>query len=350
MAGLHPLAVASVWDSMAGTTGIPAVALRLFAAVVVAVLGYYLSGVLVRFLGRPVARRFRRPSVTRTVLRSVRGLILGLTAGVLLAISGLQYGDIVLSVTVFSAVLGIVLAPIVGSIISGVFVLADQPYEIGDFIELLDVERRGYVEDITLRYTKIFTLDNTFIVLPNSTIRERDVVNYSAEDERTRLSLPLLVTYESDVQAARDVMIQAALDTPEVIDGGPDIRIGSARYPAAPTCYLDEYADSGVLLELRYWVKTPYYLTRVRSKVNVRVWDAIADADVSIAYPHRHLVFDETSGRMSVDLDGGDGTGVVESADLPDADGDGPGASDVADVDPDLASGLDGSNDAGDDG
>ena len=350
MVGLQPLAAAGVWTEMQQATGIPQIVLKLLASVVVVVVGYYLSSIAVRLLGRPVARRFRRPSLTRTVLRSIRVLVLSVAALLVLWIIGLRASDITLSVAVFSAVLGIVLAPIVGSIISGVFVLADQPYEIGDFIELLDVERRGYVEDITLRYTKIFTLDNTFIVLPNSTIRERDVVNYSAEDERTRLSLPLLVTYESDVQAARDVMIQAALDTPEVIDGGPDIRIGSARYPAAPTCYLDEYADSGVLLELRYWVKTPYYLTRVRSKVNVRVWDAIADADVSIAYPHRHLVFDETSGRMSVDLDGGDGPGVVESADLPDADGDGPGASDVADVDPDLASGLDGSNDAGDDG
>ena len=274
-------------------------------AAVVLVVGYYASGLVVRFLGRPVARRFRRPSLTRTVLRSVRLLVFVLAVGVALVTLGFQPGDLVLSVTVFSAVLGIVLAPIVGSIVSGIFVLADQPYEIGDLIELTDVERRGYVEDITLRYTKIFTLDNTFLVLPNSTIRERDVINYSAEDERTRLSLPLLVTYESDVAAAREVMERAALDTPEVIVGGPDIRIGSARYPAAPTCYVDAYADHGVRLLLRYWVKTPYYLTRVQSKVNERVWDGLADADVEIAYPHAHLVFDETSGRLRVDVDAG---------------------------------------------
>jgi small-conductance mechanosensitive channel len=276
--------------------------------------GYYLSAVVVRLLGRPVARRFRRPSLTRTVLRSVRGLVLGFAALVVLWIVGLRAGDIVLSVTVFSAVLGIVLAPIVGSLISGLFVLADQPYEIGDLIELTDVDRRGYVEDITLRYTKIFTLDNTFLVLPNSSIRERDVINFSAEDERTRLTLPLVVTYESDVNAAREVMERAGLETPEVIDGGPDIRIGSARYPAAPTCYIDEYGDHGVRLLLRYWVKTPYYLTRVQSKVNERVWDGLADADVEIAYPHSHLVFDETSGHLSVDLDEAGGRGVGERA------------------------------------
>ncbi|HKJ58236.1 MAG TPA: mechanosensitive ion channel family protein [Halobacteriales archaeon] len=308
MAGPEPLAV-DVWTAMEGATGVPAVVLRFLALVVTVLVGYYLSGLVVRMLGRPVARRFRRPSLTRTVLRSARMAVFVVAGLVVLWILGVHPSDITLSVAVFSAVLGIVLAPIVGSVISGLFVLADQPYEIGDLIEITDVERRGYVEDITLRYTKIFTLDNTFIVLPNSSIRERDVINFSAEDERTRMSLPLVVTYDSDVAAAREIMEQAALDTPEVIDGGPDIRIGSARYPAAPTCYVEEYGDHGVRLLLRYWVKTPYYLTRVESKVNERVWDAIGDADVDIAYPHSHLVVDETSGRLGVDLDGPSGPG-----------------------------------------
>ena len=295
------------WEALGGAIGVSPGLLRVLAAIALLVVGYWASGVVVRLIGRPVARRFRRPSVTRTVLRSVRTLVLLAAVLTALVVARVPIGDVVLPVTVFSAVLGIILAPIVGSLISGLFVLADQPYEIGDLIELSDIDRRGYVEDITLRYTKIFTLDNTFLVLPNSTIRDRDVINFSAEDERTRLSLPLLVTYESDVEAAREVMVRAAVETPEVIDGGPDIRVGSARYPAAPTCYIEAYADHGVQLNLRYWVKTPYYIPRVRSKVNERVWDGLGSVDVSIAYPHSHHVFDETSGRLPVDLADGAG-------------------------------------------
>lgn len=280
--------------------GIPGI--RGMLALAIVVIGFYLSGTIVRVLGRPVARRFRRPSVTRTVLRSVRMTIVVIAVLIALGVLGLRLGDIVLSAAVFSVILGIILAPIIGSIISGVFVLADQPYEVGDLIELSDLGQRGFVEDVTLRYTKIFTLDNTFIVLPNSTIRERTVENYSAEDERTRLSLPLLITYESEIEAAREVMIEAATDTPEVIDSGPDIRIGSARYPAKPSCYIDEFADHGVLLNLRYWVKLPYHINRVRSKVNKQVWDGLEEKDVTIAYPHSHLVFDETSGELAVDV------------------------------------------------
>ncbi|MGM0590732.1 MAG: mechanosensitive ion channel family protein [Halobacteriota archaeon] len=272
---------------------------ELVAAAFIILAGVYLSKLLVRLLGRSVARRFQRQSVAQTVLRMVRIVTILVSGFVALSVLGLPIGDVVLPVTVFSAVLGIILAPIVGSLVSGLFILADEPFEIGDMIEL-DTGSRGFVEDITLRYTKVFTLDNTFLVIPNSTIRERDIVNYSAEDERTRLTLKLLVTYEGDLTEARRVMEHAAGNVEEVIEGGPDIRIGSARYPAKPTCYIEEYADHGILLTLRYWAQKPYKLMAIRSKVNEQVWDQLEEADVDIAYPHQHLVFDETSGQARV--------------------------------------------------
>jgi small-conductance mechanosensitive channel len=269
-------------------------------AVVIVLLGAYLSKFAVRLLGRPVAKRFERPSVAQMMLRLLRVVVVGVSALVAMRVVGFPIGDIALSVTVFSAVLGIVLAPIAGSIINGLFVLADQPYENGDMIEL-DDGTQGFVEEVTIRYTKVMTLDNTFLVIPNSTIRERDVVNYSAEDERTRLSLTVQVTYESDVGRARDLLERAARGVEDVVEGGPDIRVGSARYPATPTCYIDAYADSGVDLTLRYWGSQPYRLLALRSAVQERAWELLEDADdVEVAYPHQQLVFDDTSGTARV--------------------------------------------------
>jgi len=278
---------------------------RLVVAAGVVVVSWALGRVFIRLFGRRVARRFQRPSITRTVLRSMRVTALVVGVFVALAVLGLRITELALSVTVFSAVLGLVLAPIVGSVINGLFVLADQPYEIGDMIEFVDTGERGFVEDITLRYTKVFTLENTFLVVPNAEMRERDVVNYSAEDERTRLSLDVLVTYEGDLGEARTLIEEAAAEIDEVIASGPDIRIGSARYPAGPTCYIDEFGDHGVNLRLRYWAKRPYRLLATRSAVQTAVWDRLAAADdVTIAYPHSHLVFDDSSGTAQVAVDG----------------------------------------------
>jgi len=288
---------------------------RVLAALLVVVVGVVLSKFLVRLLGRPVARRFDRQSVAQTILGIIRVSTVIVATFVAGSIVGLGIGDIVLSVTVFSAVLGIVLAPIVGSIINGVFVLADNPYEIGDMIQL-EEGTRGFVDDITLRYTKIFTLENTFLVVPNSSMRERDVTNFSAEDERTRLSLPLLVTYEGDLEEARRIMERAARNCEGVIEGGPDIRIGSARYPAKPTTLIEAYADSGVRLNLRYWVRTPYKIPRIESTVRERIWEGLKDADVEIAYPHQHLLFDEHSGTARVAVEDGSETSAAGSDDV----------------------------------
>jgi small-conductance mechanosensitive channel len=76
--------------------------------------------------------------------------------------------------------------------------------------------------------------------------------------------------------------------------------VGAARYPAAPTCYIDTFGDHGVHLRLRYWIREPYKLLAAKSRVQTNVWSRLEDADVEIAYPHQHVVFDETSGEMQV--------------------------------------------------
>ena len=268
------------------------------AALIVAV-GVLVSRYVVRLVGRPVARRFQRQSVAQMALRLVRLGVVLVTLGIAASVLGLEFGDLVLSVTVFSAVLGIVLAPIVGSTINGLFLLADQPYEIGDMIEL-DDGRRGFVDDITIRYTKMFTLNNTFLVIPNSEIREHLVTNYSAEDERVRLRLDVVVTYESDVERAEKLIQRAAADVDDVITGGPDIRIGSARYPARPTVLRSDFGDDGIGLRLRYWAKQPYKIPTIEARIRNGIWESFreAEAEIEFAYPHRHHIFDDTSGTL----------------------------------------------------
>ena len=278
---------------------------RVVAAALVVALGVVASRYIVRLAGRPIAKRFRRQSVAQTALRLLRIGVVGISLVVAAGVLGLELGNIVLSVTVFSAVLGIVLAPIVGSVINGLFILADQPYEIGDMIEIED-GRRGFVDEITIRYTKLFTLDNTSLVVPNSTMREQLVTNYSAEDERVRLEMDVLVTYGSDTDRAKELLRRAAGRDTEVIGGGPDIRIGSARYPARPTVLRSSFADDGVLLRLRYWVTKPYKIPTIESRIRDRVWESFRadEADIEFAYPHRHLVFDDTSGTLDTTVSG----------------------------------------------
>lgn len=296
----QPVGTAPIVEWVPRLAALPGI--RLLVVVFSVVAGVALARLVVRIIGRRVAQQFSRQSVAQTVIRGVHtGTVVAAFLTGLWTV-GFRFTDLLIGTAVLSAVVGIILAPLVGNFINGVFVLADQPFEIGDMVEL-DDGTRGFVEDITIRYTKILTLDNTFLVVPNGTMRERDVTNYSAEDERTRQTIDLLVTYECDVSQARRLVERAARDCEAVVNGGPDIRIGIARYVAGPDCRIHEFADDGVLLRLRYWIQTPYKLGKVQSDVNTRIRERLADADVTMAYPHRHLVFDDTSGTAAVGID-----------------------------------------------
>jgi len=254
----------------------------------------FLSRYVVRLIDQPVARRFQRQSIAQTVLRTVRLAVTLSGVAVGLSILGFQVGDLVLSVTVFSVVAGVVLAPLVGSVMNGLFILADQPYEIGDLIEL-DNGNRGFVDDITVRYTKIFTLENTFLVIPNDVIRDQLVTNFSAEDERTRRSLLVIITYESDITHAQQLIRRAAAEVENVIEGGPDIRIGTARYPASPTVLIHDFGDDGIVLKLRYWVERPYQVEAVDASVRETILRMVdkSEKPIEFAYPHRQILFDD---------------------------------------------------------
>jgi small-conductance mechanosensitive channel len=283
---------------------VPTIVLEVVATVFVIFASWFVARLLVRVFSRRLAQHLQRPSLTRVSLAAIRVGVYLLGFFTILRIYGLDLSNIALSVTVFSAVVGVILAPIVGSVISGLFLLADQPYEIGDMIELAEQGEgtRGFVEDITLRYTKIFTLDNSFLVIPNGSMRDRDVINYSAEDTRIRRTLDVLITYDSDLPTARKKMEESAQKVDAVISGGPRIRIGSARYPAKPDCLIGTFADHGILLRLRYWIKEPYSPQKIESKVQENVWDAFEEADIEIAYPHTQHVFADEGGELPVRL------------------------------------------------
>jgi small-conductance mechanosensitive channel len=272
-------------------------------AFLIIVVGYRLSITAKRYAGRPVYNWIGRESVASTTLRIIKFSII--LASVLVAFRvafGFSPTSLLLTATVFSAVVGIILAPLVGDIINGVFVLSDQPYEVGDMVEIVDTGKTGFVEEVTIRYTKVFTVDNTFLVIPNSEIRKRDVVNYSAEDIRTRQTLEVTVTYESDVAKARELLVEAAQETPEVIGTQGSVRIGKGNYPLEPRPFIVEFGDHGVKLALRYWVREPYRLQMVKSKVNEKVWSKFRREGIRIPYPHMHHVFDDTSGELDVSV------------------------------------------------
>lgn len=275
-----------------------------FFAVFVLVAGWYGAKLVAELVRPQLTKQIPRVSVADTLLRVFRAVVMVIALFTVANILGYEPENVLLSVTVLTAAIAYIMAPIFGSTINGLFVLVNRPYEVGDLIKLVDTDQLGYVREITLRYTKIQTLDNATLVIPNDSIHRRDVVNFSENDQRSWLSAELTITYESDLETATELIERAGRKIDAVVDGGPEIRMGGRKYPAAPKAFVTEFGDRGVHLELRFWVFEPYHPKRVTSAVYKQIWRSLSETDISIAYPHTHHVFDETSGTPTVSLNG----------------------------------------------
>lgn len=276
----------------------------LVVAFVILVGSWYGAKLVARLIRPQFVNHIPRVSVAETLLSVLRAFVMVIALFTVANVLGYEPENVLLSVTVLTAAIAYILAPLLGSLINGLFVLVNRPYEVGDLIELEDTDQMGYIREITLRYTKIHTLENTTLVIPNDSIHSRDVINYSEDDERSWLSVEFTVTYESDLEATIKTIETAVSNIDAVVDGGPSIRMGGNRYPASPTAFVTAFGDRGTEIELRFWVFEPYHLIGVRSKV-FRVLDAaFADSEISLAYPRTHHVFDETSGQATVSFDG----------------------------------------------
>ena len=143
-----------------------------------------------------------------------------------------------------SLAVGFAMQDLLSNFVAGVFILRDEPFQIGDWIEWYgDTERTGVVRDIQLRVTKIETFDNELITVPNSELADSAVKNPVANEE-LRVLFTFGIGYEDDIDQARDIIIQEA-STVDLFDGSDSDVI------------VTELGDSAVGLTARGYITDP---------------------------------------------------------------------------------------------
>ena len=199
---------------------------------------------------------------------------------VIVAIMLLDYFDI--EVSGFVATLGIGSLAIalaaqatLSDTISGFVIMIDRPYRIGDRIELLDLNTWGDVTDIGLRSTRIRTLDNRMVIVPNSVISKSLVVNHSYPDPLYRLQNHVGVAYGTDIEKARHVIIEAVKTVEGVLTDHP-----------VDALFL-EFGDSALIFRVRWWLDSYVDTRRMFDHVNTAIYKALNEADIEIPFPQR---------------------------------------------------------------
>ncbi|HZV54475.1 MAG TPA: mechanosensitive ion channel domain-containing protein [Rhodocyclaceae bacterium] len=172
--------------------------------------------------------------------------------------------------------LGFGLQKIAANYISGFIILLDRSIRIGDLIAV--GQDRGQVTRITTRYTVLKGQTGIDAIVPNEVLVGSVVLNESFTDTRVRINLPVQVAYGSDLERAMAIMVDAATSQTRVLVD-----------PQAKA-FVMAFADSGINLELGFWVNDPEEGTQqLRSDVNLAIWRGFQAAGIGIPFPQREV-------------------------------------------------------------
>ena len=184
---------------------------------------------------------------------------------------------IVFPTSILAVIIGFAAKDTVANVFAGLFIMTDTPYKPGDYINL-DGGERGYVKTIGLRSTRIMTRDDIEITVPNALIANSKIINESGggkEDERIRINLN--VSYNSDIDLVRNVLIDIA-NSSENVSKNPNPRV---RFRS--------FGDSGIVFELLFWIKKPEDRGRIIDEINSSIFKRFKIENIEIPFPQRTI-------------------------------------------------------------
>ena len=185
---------------------------------------------------------------------------------------------------VLAVVGGLASQEALGSIVSGLMILAFKPFVIGDVVRCVDTNISGVIEEITLRHTAIRTYENKRVIVPNSVMNSSIIENADYGDSRVCSFLEIGVTYESDIARAKELLAEEIARQPDFLDVRTPEQL-AAGAPLVQVVVL-ALAESAVTLRASLWAKDNGTAFSLKCAVLENIKHIYEQEGIGIAYPH----------------------------------------------------------------
>ena len=243
--------------------------------VLAALVAFFIGRLVIRWIRKIVRRSFERSGADKGVEQFVDSLLkYGLYALLVFSlISSLGFDTTSVAAVLASGgvAIGLALQGSLSNFAGGVLILLLKPFVVGDYIIEDTNGKEGTVKEIQIFYTKLSTIDNKTIVIPNGMLTNNSITNATAKDER-QLDLRVGISYDADIRQAKNV-IEKLLEKDECIIKNEQINV-----------FVNELADSAVVLGIRAWVKNEeYWTTRWRLLEEIKL--LLDENGIEIPYP-----------------------------------------------------------------
>lgn len=163
---------------------------------------------------------------------------------------------------------------LLGNFFGGAMITFDKPFKVGDRIKVDTF--LGTVESVGLRSTRILTLENQFVTIPNAKITDNVVINYSMPDERLKLRLPVSVAYGTDVERVRTILLEIAKEA-----------AAKTTYVLAepePQVFFAEFGESSLNFILTFWMTRYNLPDETKDFINTRIEQRFREENIEIPF------------------------------------------------------------------
>lgn len=251
----------------------------LVTSVLIVVASYVLSVLVQRALDRAFKKRGLKGAEGAGVLgRLLHYAFVVVGFAVALQTAGIELGALFAAGAVFAVGLGFAMQNIAQNFVSGVILLVERSIKPGDVLSLQDETVR--VIEMGIRATLVRTLDEEIMIVPNASLVQSTVKNYTIKDSLFRVRVTVGVEYGSDMALVRRTLEGAAEE------------MGFREKSHEPVVLMDDFADSSVNWEVSIWIADPWGARRVRSRMREAIWTAFKKEEIVIAFPQMDVHFD----------------------------------------------------------
>jgi len=270
----------------------------LILAKVVAILFFTVIGanLLNRFLEHSFKRMSKNIRVYKTQFIVMRRVLvftvyvvgLGLAGSMIPGMSAL-WVSLLASAGILAVVVGFAAQAAFSNIVSGVFIALFEPFQVGDKVTIM--EEYGTVEDITLRHTVIKTWQEKRIIIPNSKISDESLINYSYRDPKVLGTLEVGVSYDADIDRAKEIMRGEGYNHPDLlreVKGDDNAFLGKDELV---TVRLVELTDFAQTLRLYYWAPDKTTATKMKFDLTESIKKRFDAEKIEIPFPYRTIVY-----------------------------------------------------------
>ena len=228
------------------------------------------------FLFDKFIKRSKLDSTICVILRiAVKALLLFMVVITILSSLGISVSSLGAALSVVGVAVSLAIQGFLSNVFGGIQIISNKPFQIGDFVDAGN--ESGTVKEVGLFYTKLDTPDNKLIQVPNSTIANSNITNYSSAPNR-RVDITVGISYEDDIEEVKAVLLTLLNNHPLTLQGEN----------LEPFVHVNAYNDNTIEYVLRTWCKSEDYWT-VYFDIMDTIKPTLDQKGISISYPHMNV-------------------------------------------------------------